>query len=113
MTDQTKPLQVEPLPDNTENSDPITQEEILAIFNSPAVYIDHFYVAPAVGLIRMTFAEKSIDNKVKVPRFTALLSMRGLQELHNLTGNIIQQIAMKNMQIPTPEPPKPEKERLN
>ena len=121
MTDQPKNdqaelqqgLEVEPKPDNHKEPTPVSKEEIAALFSQPAVYINHFYAAAAINSIRLTFAEKDMEGDIKIPRFSCLLSLPGLQELHNLTGQILSQIVMQQAGQQPKAQPKVEKERLN
>ena len=88
----------------------VSTDEILAITQLPATLVDKFYASPSLGgLVRLTFAERTPDDKNSMPRFAIAMTYPRMVELNNLLNNIIQQVSLAHAGIQTiPQPPKAE-----
>ena len=90
----------------------VSIDEIIAITQLPATLVDKFYASPSLGgLVRLTFAERTPDDKNSIPRFAIAMTFPRMVELNNLLNNIIQQVSLVQQGIQTI--PQPQKAELN
>ena len=76
--------------------------EIQAIFLDHAIYVNHLYAVPANDLVRLTFAEKTHDGDIKIPRFSMVVTHRTLLDFANMLTGIIRKIASDQEQAIQP-----------
>lgn len=103
---QVDPIKIENITSN---------QEILAIMRDPAVLVNHIYAVKIGGNTRITFAERTGDQIIKIPRFTMVADINTIVELSSLLNNIVQAFASeaKKTLSPVPEALKVSKEELD
>jgi hypothetical protein len=85
----------------------VTPDDIMNIFQQPAIYVDHFFGAPGAEYIRLTFAESAPNINNKIPRGSYVMTLKSASQLATILASMLQRPAQ-------PEAPKqPEREKLN
>lgn len=84
-------------------------EEIQALYNIPAPFVDKFYLTPLGHVVRLTFVETTQETETVNPRAAVTITADSLVFLHSLLGQVVDLInKQKEETKPTKESEKDE-----